>query len=293
MKISADMQFSRIITGTMRWGIWGANHSPKQVQELIETSLEVGLSTFDHAVIYGNYTTEKLFGDAFSAMKTDRSEIQLISKCGIEMPCENRNFKLKSYNYSKKYILNSVDQSLENLKTDYLDLLLLHRPSPLMNPQEIAESFAVLHENKKVLHFGVSNFSPSQFDLINDEFPLVTNQIELSVNHTKPFYDGTLAQMMRKKLQPMAWSVMGNYFTEKSEQNLRIKTVLDELCAKYSAEENQLLLAFILKHPAKVLPVIGTSQPETIRKMAESLSINLEREDWFKLLEAAEGKEVD
>ena len=232
----------------MRWGIWGANHSENEVQKLIETSLESGFSTFDHADIYGNYTTEKLFGDAFSEMGINREEVQLISKCGIEMPCENRSFKIKSYNYSKEHILSSVDRSLENLKTDYLDLLLLHRPSPLMNPEEIAESCDILREQKKVRHFGVSNFSPSQFDLINDAFPLITNQIEVSVNHTDSFYDGTLDQMMLKKLQPMAWSVMGNYFSENSEQNSRIKKVLEELCPKYDAEENQILLAFILKH---------------------------------------------
>ena len=277
----------------MRWGIWGANHSEKEVQKLIETSLELGLSTFDHADIYGNYTTEKLFGDAFSEMGINREEVQLISKCGIEMPCENISFEIKSYNYSKEQILSSVDQSLENLKTDYLDLLLLHRPSPLMNPEEIAESFHILREQKKVRHFGVSNFSPSQFDLINDAFPLITNQIEVSVNHTDSFYDGTLDQMMLKKLQPMAWSVMGNYFSENSEQNSRIKKVLEELCPKYGAEENQILLVFILKHPSKILPVIGTSKTETIKKFKEVLNLSLEREDWFKLLKASQGKEVD
>ncbi len=277
----------------MRWGIWGANHSEKEVQKLIETSLVLGLSTFDHADIYGNYTTEKLFGDAFCGMGINREEVQLISKCGIEMPCENRSFEIKSYNYSKEHILYSVDKSLENLKTDYLDLLLLHRPSPLMNPEEIAESCDILREKKKVRHFGVSNFSPSQFDLINDAFPLITNQIEVSVNHTDSFYDGTLDQMMLKKLQPMAWSVMGNYFSENSEQNSRIKKVLEELCPKYDAEENQILLAFILKHPAKILPVIGTSKTETIKKFKEVLNLSLEREDWFKLLKASQGKEVD
>ncbi|KMQ72597.1 aldo/keto reductase [Chryseobacterium koreense] len=286
------MKFSPIIVGTMRWGIWGANHSEREVQGLIETSMDLGLSTFDHADIYGDYTTEKLFGDAFSKMKIKREEVQLISKCGIEMPCENRDFKLKSYNYSKEYILNSVDKSLENLKTDYLDLLLLHRPSPLINPEEIGETFGILRENHKVRHFGVSNFSTSQFDLINDAFPLVTNQIEVSVNQTNAFYDGTLDQMMLKKLQPMAWSVMGNYFTEKSIQNIRIKKVLEELCPKYHAEENQILLTFILKHPAKILPIVGTAKAEILRKFSDSLAINLEREDWFRLLEASVGEEV-
>ena len=287
------MNYSPIVVGTMRWGIWGANHSVKNVQHLIETSLEEGLFTFDHADIYGNYTTEKLFGDAFSEMKINREEVQFISKCGIEMPCENKSFRIKSYNYSKKHILNTVDQSLKNLKTDYLDLLLLHRPSPLMNPEEIAESFDLLREQKKVRHFGVSNFSVSQFELINDAFPLVTNQVEISINHTDAFYNGTLDQMLLKKLRPMAWSVMGNYFTQPCAQNARIKKVLDELCTKYGAEENHILLAFLFLHPAQILPVIGTSKGQTIKDLKKSLDLKLDREDWFRLLQASEGKEVD
>ena len=277
----------------MRWGIWGANHSVKNVQHLIEISLEEDLFTFDHADIYGNYTTEKLFGDAFSAMKINREEVQFISKCGIEMPCENRNFNIKSYNYSKNHIVDSVNQSLKNLKTDYLDLLLLHRPSPLMNPEEIAESFDLLREQKKVRHFGVSNFSVSQFELINDAFPIITNQMEISLNKTDAFYNGTLDQMLLKKLRPMAWSVMGNYFTQPSAQNARIKKVLDELCTKYGAEENHILLAFLFLHPAQILPVIGTSKGQTIKDLKKSLDLKLDREDWFRLLEAVEGKEVD
>ncbi len=287
------MTFSPIIIGTMRWGIWGANHSQKEVQKLIETSLEEGFSTFDHADLYGDYTTEKLFGDAFSQMNINREEVQLISKCGIEMPCENRNYQIKSYNYSKEHILKSVENSLVNLQTEYLNLLLLHRPSPLMNPQEIGEAFEELREKKWVRHFGVSNFSPSQFELINDAFPLITNQVEISINHTDAFDDGTLDQLMRKGLQPMAWSVLGNYFSKESEQNSRIRLVLVELCKKYNADENQILLAFILKHPSRILPVIGTSRWEMIKKFKESLDINLEREDWFKLLEASQGKEVN
>lgn len=287
------MKFSPIVLGVMRWGIWGANLSEKEVQKLIEKSLEENFYTFDHADIYGDYSTENLFGNSFSEMKIARENIQLISKCGIELPNE-KNSNLKSYHYSKKYILQQVDTSLKKLKTDYLDVLLLHRPSPLMNPEEIAVTFGILRNQGKVLDFGVSNFSTSQFDLIHQYFPyLITNQIEISLNETKAFYDGTLDQMIMKKLQPMAYSVMGNYFSEpNSEQNWRINSVLKVLCDKYNAEENQILLAFLLRHPAKIHPVIGTSKAENISKAKESLNINLEREDWFKLLEASNGNEV-
>ena len=287
------MDFSKIIVGVMRWGIWGANHSESGVQNLIETSLEEGLYTFDHADIYGGYTTEELFGNAFSEMKIEREKIQLITKCGICMPSEKKNFPLKYYNYSKEYILNQVDKSLKNLKTDYIDLLLLHRPSPLMNPEEIAAAFGILRSSGKVRNFGVSNFTTSQFELISQFFPqLLTNQIEISLTETKIFYDGTLDQMMLKNLKPMAYSVLGSYFSEDSERTARIKAVFDELTIKYNADEAQLLLAFLLKHPAKILPIIGTSKAENIRSLKNSLSINLEIEDWFKMLEASAGSRV-
>ena len=287
------MDFSKIIVGVMRWGIWGANHSESGVQKLIETSLEEDLYTFDHADIYGGYTTEELFGNAFSEMKINREKIQLITKCGICMPSEKKNFPLKYYNYSKEYILNQVDESLKNLKTDYIDLLLLHRPSPLMNPEEIAAAFGVLRSSGKVRDFGVSNFTTSQFDLISKYFPqLVTNQVEVSLTETKAFYDGTIDQMMLKKLQPMAWSVMGTYFSEDSERIARIKSVLEVLTKKYNAEEAQLLLAFLLKHPSKIIPIIGTSKVESIKSLKKSLQINLEIEDWFSLLEASLGHDV-
>lgn len=287
------MDFSKIIVGVMRWGVWGANHSEAGIQKLIETALEEDLYTFDHADIYGGYTTEALFGNAFSKMKIERENIQLITKCGICMPCEQKKFPLKYYNYSKEYILNQVDESLRNLKTDYIDLLLLHRPSPLMNPEEIAATFAVLRANGKVREFGVSNFTTSQFDLIAKNFPnLATNQIEVSITETKAFYDGTIDQMMTKKINPMAWSVMGTYFSEDSEKTARIKSVLDELTQKYNAGDAQILLAFLLKHPSGIIPIIGTSKAESVKSLKKSLNINLEIEDWFTLLEASLGHKV-
>ena len=287
------MDFSKIIIGVMRWGIWGANHSESGVQKLIETSLEEGLYTFDHADIYGGHTTEELFGNAFSDMKIEREKIQLITKCGICYPSEKKNFSLKHYNLSKDYIISKVEESLKNLKTDYIDLLLLHRPSPLMNPEEIAAAFGILRSSGKVRDFGVSNFTPSQFDLISNYFPqLVTNQVEISLTETKTFYDGTIDQMMLKNLKPMAYSVLGSYFSEDSERTARIKSVFDELSVKYNADEAQLLLAFLLKHPAKILPIVGTSKAENIKSLKNSLTINLELEDWFKMLEASAGKKV-
>lgn len=285
--------FSELIAGTMRWGIWGANHSVKEIQKLIQVCVEENITTFDHADIYGSHTTEELFGNAWKDMDLKRENLQFISKCGIVMNSDKKPSALKYYNYNKDYILNCVDESLSNLKTDYLDTLLLHRPSPLMNPEVIAEAFTVLKNAGKVKEFGVSNFSVSQFELINQYVPLVTNQIEISVNEISSFENGILDQLMSKGLRPTAWSVMGSYFSDQSDENIRIKKVIVELCDKYNAEENQILLAFILKHPSKIIPVIGTSKAETIRTLSQTLQIDLDLEDWFRILESIRGKEVD
>ena len=285
--------FSELIAGTMRWGIWGANHSVKEIQKLIQVCVEENITTFDHADIYGGHTTEELFGNAWKDMDLKRENLQFISKCGIVMNSDKKPSALKYYNYNKDYILNCVDESLSNLKTDYLDTLLLHRPSPLMNPEVIAEAFTVLKDAGKVKEFGVSNFSVSQFELINQYVPLVTNQIEISVNEISSFENGILDQLMSKGLRPTAWSVMGSYFSDQSDENIRIKKVIVELCDKYNAEENQILLAFILKHPSKIIPVIGTSKAETIRTLSKTLQIDLDLEDWFRILESIRGKEVD
>ena len=285
--------FSELIAGTMRWGVWGANHSVKEIQKLIQVCVEENITTFDHADIYGGHTTEELFGNAWKDMDLKRENLQFISKCGIVMNSDKKPSALKYYNYNKDYILNCVDESLSNLKTDYLDTLLLHRPSPLMNPEVIAEAFTVLKNAGKVKEFGVSNFSVSQFELINQYVPLVTNQIEISVNEISSFENGILDQLMSKGLRPTAWSVMGSYFSDQSDENIRIKKVIVELCDKYNAEENQILLAFILKHPSKIIPVIGTSKAETIRTLSKTLQIDLDLEDWFRILESIRGKEVD
>ena len=285
--------FSELIAGTMRWGIWGANHSVKEIQKLIQVCVEENITTFDHADIYGGHTTEELFGNAWKDMDLKRENLQFISKCGIVMNSDKKPSALKYYNYNKDYILNCVDESLSNLKTDYLDTLLLHRPSPLMNPEVIAEAFTVLKNAGKVKEFGVSNFSVSQFELINQYVPLVTNQIEISVNEISSFENGILDQLMSKGLRPTAWSVMGSYFSDQSDENIRIKKVIVELCDKYNAEENQILLAFILKHPSKIIPVIGTSKAGTIRTLSQTLQIDLDLEDWFRILESIRGKEVD
>tara|TARA_R110001632_G_scaffold140060_1_gene255963 strand:+ start:67411 stop:68277 length:867 start_codon:yes stop_codon:yes gene_type:complete len=284
--------YSRIIAGCMSWGKWGKQFSAQEMIAQMNLTLEAGITTFDHADIYGDYTTEQQFGTAFFESGIERESIQLISKCGIQNEGETRNNKIKHYNYSKEYIIWSVEKSIKDLKTDYLDLLLLHRPSPLMHPDEIAAAISELKEQGKILDFGVSNFTPSQVNLINSKTPISVNQIEFSLTQHTAMHNGTLDQLLQQEILPMSWSPLGTYFKEQNKANTRINKVLDNLTNKYNATEDQVLLAWILKHPSRVSPVIGTTNKTRIENAVKALKIDLELEDWFTLLVEYQGHKI-
>ncbi len=281
-----------IIAGTMTWGVWGKGYSTNVMAGLIESCLDMGITVFDHADIYGGYTTEADFGKALTASGVSRDRFSLISKCGIQYACEARPNIIKHYQYDTEYIIASAEASLRNLETEYLDLLLLHRPSPLMHPEEVAAAFDKLRSSGKVRAFGVSNFTPSQIALIESGSPLEAHQFECSLTARDALYDGTLDDCLLHSRTAMAWSPLGSYFREESETTVRIREVLDPLCAKYEATADQLLLAWLLRHPARIRPVVGTTREDRIAMALEAAKITLEREEWFSLLVAAQGHKV-
>jgi len=287
------MNFSKIIAGTMTWGQWGKQLSKTQMIDLMLHCLDHNIHTFDHADIYGDYSTETDFGNAFAESGIDRNHIQLISKCGIEYLGNTRsNLKVKHYNYNKEYIIWSAENSLKNLKTDYLDLLLLHRPSPLMHPEIIAEAISTLKKEGKIKSFGISNFTSSQTDLLNKYVGVEANQIEFSLTQHSSMHDGTLDHMILNNIQPMSWSPLGYVFKEDTEQTRRIHKQLSALLDKYNATEDQLLLAWILKHPSNIIPVVGTTTKQRLKDAYAATKINLELEDWFLILVACQGHKV-
>jgi predicted oxidoreductase len=273
---------SRIVAGAWRW-------NNVDVAKLIHTSLEVGITSFDHADIYGDYENEKIFGHALKKVIVSRQDIQLISKCGIKlMSSKQPDTWVKHYDTSKQHIIASAENSLKNLGTDYLDLLLIHRPDPLMHCEEVSEAFGLLKQNGKVLHFGVSNFTATQYEMLQSflPFPLVTNQVELSLGRLDTLYDGTVDVLTKHKTAVMAWSPLGGGKLLSSANGLWAKK------EKYNASETQMSLAWLLKHPAPIFPVIGTTQPDRIIESAKALEIKLDRQDWFEMLKAASGKDV-
>lgn len=283
---------SRIIAGVMTWGRWGKNGSTQQMVELINCCLAHGITTFDHADIYGDYTTEADFGKALRAGNIHRADVQLISKCGIQLPSETRKTAIKHYDYSASYIVWSVEQSLRNLQTDYLDVLLLHRPSPLMRADEIAAAIEQLQAQGKIIDFGISNFTPLQTDLIQTKIKVSYNQISFSVTHPDAMLNGSLDHMQAHGIVPMCWSPLGTVFKSDDEQARRVKKVAVGLAAQYNVPLDVLLLAWIVKHPAGIFPVCGTAEPSRIAQLMQATNIQLELQDWFALWSASMGTEV-
>ncbi len=284
--------FSRIIQGCMGWGAWGSKFSTQEMIEMIEHTLSTGITSFDHADIYGDYTTEADFGNALAASGIARESIQLISKCGIQYAAETRQHELKHYQYDADYIVWSAEKSINDLQCDYLDLLLLHRPSPLMQPDEVAKAVDKLLSEGKIKSFGVSNFTPSQSDLIGSKNTVSYNQIEFSLTSHEALFNGSLDHMYTNGITPMCWSPLGVVFKEKNDQTYRIHSVLGDLSDKYNVSKDQLLLAWILKHPSQIYPVIGTTSKERIRAAANAVNIELTEIDWFQLLVASQGHKV-
>lgn len=283
------MNLSRLISGTMNWGTWGVNYSKRQMCQLISESFDSGINSFDHADIYGGYTTEKSFGDAFLDTGIKREDVFFISKCGIMYPSEKLPINIKHYDYSEEHIIKSVDNSLRYLKTDYLDCLLLHRPSPLMDVSIIANTINSLIKSGKIKSFGVSNFTTSQMEMFRGKVKILYNQINLSITHADHMFDGTLEYMQTNNILPMAYSPLGSYF---KNENKVLKRVVDKLKKKYGCTDYELLICWLLKHPSNIYPIIGTTKSDRIKNSLNSLKIQIELIDWFELLEAHLGKRV-
>ena len=283
---------SPIIAGTMNWGVWDKNLSQKEMESMIHICLENKITTFDHADIYGSYTTEATFGKAFASSAIAREKMQLISKCGIQLISENRTNSIKHYNYSKDYIIWSVENSLKNLQTDFLDVLLLHRPSPLMQADEIAEAVLKLKTEGKIIDFGLSNFTPSQTELIRQKTEVSFNQIQFSATHHEAMLDGSLDYMQVHNIRPMSWNPLGTVFREDIEQTRRLKKVLVKLVEKYGLGSDTILLSWVLQHPAKVIPIAGTVNIARIQSLIKAVELQLEKEDWFAIWAESMGEDV-
>lgn len=285
-------EFSRLVMGYWRLMAW--QMTPRQLASFIEEHVELGITTVDHADIYGDYQCEATFGTALRQVGHLRHNMQIVTKCGIATTAKPEH-ALGHYITDRDYIVSCAERSLKNLATDYLDLLLIHRPDPLMEADEVAEAFIHLHQSGKVAHVGVSNFTPAQFSLLQSRLPftLATNQVEISPIYQPLLLDGTLDQLQQLRIHPMAWSCLGGgrIFDAVAYQSLRdeLQNVAEELGAETI---DQVIYAWIMRLPSSPLPIIGSGKITRVRSAIRALSLEMNRQQWFRIRKAALGYDV-
>jgi len=288
------MKLSPIVAGVWRAPEWGLD--AQGLLRWMEEAVELGITGFDHADIYGGYTVESMFGAAFALSPGLREHVQLVTKCGIKLVSPLRpGHRIKSYDSGRAHVLASVDASLAALRTDRIDLLLIHRPDLLMQPDELADTFRHLQAAGKVLAFGVSNHTPGQLAMLRKRHPLATHQIEFSPLQMQALADGTLEQCVDLNIRPMIWSPLGGgrLLSGHDEHATRVRAALEDLRGRYAgATLATLAYAWVMRHPSRPIPVTGTRRIEGLREAVAATSIKLAAEDWYAIWQASVGHEV-
>ena len=292
IELAEGLSFSRLVYGMWRLAD-DSDTSVKHVDAKINAALDQGITTFDQADIYGGYTAEAVMGTAIMANPSLRQRMEIISKCDIVIDAgRHSGARVKHYNTTAAHINASVDASLAEMGIDEIDVLLVHRPDPLMDHHETGAALDALVDAGKVRAVGVSNFRPWDWNLLQSAMrhPLVTNQIELSLKHIAPFTNGDLAFHQQHGHVVMAWSPLGggDLMTASNELTHR----LDSIAPRSGVDRAAVATAFLLFHPAKITPVLGTNNLERISAISAAETVELDRQDWFYLYEAALGGEV-
>lgn len=296
VKLSNKLEVSRIIHG--HWRLMDWKLSVKEFTNLTQKTIDMGITTFDHADIYGDYACEAAFGKVLNREPSVRNQIQIISKCGIKLLSgKYPERKIKSYDYSYEHIVKSVENSLRNLHTDYIDLLLLHRPSPLFNPKEVSRAFDALKSSGKVLHFGVSNFSPLQFEMLKTHLnvDIVTNQIEISPYCPDAFENGNIDFCLKEEIKPIAWSPLagGDIFNPLNEKGKRLLKEVEAVAREFGERNlDKIIYSWLFKHPVGIIPIIGTGKLSRIQNAVDALDIEMSDEQWFRIYIASKGEEL-
>ncbi len=278
----------------------GGHDDIEKGKRAVHAAVEAGYTLFDHADIYGSGACESLFGDVLRESPGLRDRIVIASKCGIRFAGSPGPDDPARYDFSADHIQRSVEGSLQRLGVEKLDLLMLHRPDYLTQAREVAATFDRLKAAGKVAHFGVSNFSTTQVKLMDVETsePLLVNQVEINIHNIDALDNGVLDQCQRMQITPMAWcpiagvayTAWGNTFS--ADDEARIRAELDRQCAVYGVEDWLIALAWLLRHPARIVPIIGSTTPDRIRAATRALDVKYTREDWYRLLEARNGQPV-
>jgi len=286
-------EFSKLVQGYWRLGAWEMN--AQQRLSFLKAHVEVGITTVDHAAIYDAGNCETLFGEALKLDPTMREQIEIVSKFGINgIATAAGEKRVSHYDSSKQAILESTDNSLRRLGVEQLDTLLVHRPDFLMDADQVADAFKQLKQSGKVKHFGVSNFTASQFDLLQSrlDMPLVTNQVEINPMHFDVLENGVCDQLQQYRVRPMAWSCLagGNIFNEQTEQAKRLRDTLMQLAEELGATSiEQVIFAWVLKHPSNPVALIGSGKIERVTEAVGALTLQMNTEQWYRVWVASKG----
>lgn len=294
VKFGDDLKLSRVIAGCMR--AKDAGMEGERMLRFVEECLDMGIDSFDHAPVYGGYTCEKLFGDAVLKKRPElRQKMKIVTKAGIVLPGVEGN-KTIYYKSTKKEIMKELEESLEKLGTDHVDLLLVHRPDPLADPEETADALGTVVKEGKALHIGVSNFMPSQITMLQSYLPvpLVTNQMELSVKNVDNFFNGVLDDAFTRRMPLMAWSPLGggSVFSGEDEQSVRLRGVLGEIAQDHGTTMDAVMYAWLFVHPARIAAITGTMNIERIRTAVDAQGLDLSYDEWYRILAASRGFDV-
>lgn len=289
-------EFSRLIYGVWRLGD-DPDTSTSHIVQKVESCLEQGITTFDHADIYGEYACEKLFGDALKDAPSLKAQMQIVTKCDIMLVSgKYPDRRIKYYDTSAAHITASVDTSLSNIGVDAIDMLLLHRPDPFMDHHETGKALDALIAGGKVKSVGVSNFKAHDWNLLQSamENQLVCNQIEISLLERSAFTNGDIAFLQENGIAPMAWSPLagGQLFDANNEAAQRLMPRMKELASEHGVGVDAIAYAWLLAHPAKICPVVGTNNLDRIAGISDCLKVSIDRETWYELYSLADGNEV-
>lgn len=294
IKISDSLEISKVVAGCMRAkdaGMQGDNFL-----NFVEACMDMGITTFDHAPVYGGYECDKLFGDAVLRKNPSlRDKMQIVTKAGIVLPGRNGNKNIY-YDSRREEIIKETEESLQRLGTDYIDILLVHRPDPLANPAETAEALDTLIAQGKVRYAGVSNFMPSQVEMLQSfmKNKIVINQMELSVKTTENYFNGVVDDAFTRRMPLMAWSPLGggSVFSGEDEQSVRLRNTIGEIAEAHNTSIDTIMYAWLHIHPVNIAAITGTMNIDRIKKAVEALDVELSYDEWYEILAASRGYQV-
>lgn len=294
VSLSENLKFSRIVAGCMR--TLDAGMDGEKLRAFVHACMDLGIDTFDHAPVYGAGKCEKIFGDeVLRKDPTLRAQMKIVTKAGIILPGQKGNQHIY-YDSTKENLLAEMDASLERLGTDHVDLLLIHRPDVLGNPQETAEALDEIVKAGKALHVGVSNYEPAQLEALQKylSVKLAANQMEFSVKAVYNFFNGVVDQAQKNEIGLMAWSPLGggSVFKGEDEQSVRLRAVVTEIAKAHQVSMDVVMYAFVLRHPAKIMPITGTMNADRVKNAVDALSLKLSYDEWYAILAASRGFDV-